>query len=87
MKNILELFYIIHMILGVFMPTFTSMDNNSNSRLDILRCKINDSKEAYLELARNQDKMIIEIFREVHMYMFMYMFVLLFLFMCLYTYL
>jgi hypothetical protein len=57
-------------ILGEFMPNRQILDPNSNGRLNILRCKINNSKQAYLDLARNEDKMIIEIYREVYIFMY-----------------
>lgn len=46
------------------MPNLMTPDGNTNEKLDILRCKINNSKKAYLELARNKDKLMIEIYRE-----------------------
>jgi len=53
-----------YMVEGEFQPNHEALDPNSSRRLDILRCKINNSKQAYLDLARKEDKMMIEIYRE-----------------------
>jgi hypothetical protein len=58
-------------ISGDFQPNREALDPNSSSRLHILRCKIKNSKQAYLDLARKEDKMIIEMNREVYICMHM----------------
>ena len=53
------------MILGEFMPNQLSSDFNANARTDVMRCKIENSEEAYMALARTSQEIIVEIFREI----------------------
>jgi hypothetical protein len=48
---------------GLFVANELTPDVNANKRLDILRCKISDSKLAYLHLAGTDESLSVEIFR------------------------
>jgi hypothetical protein len=46
------------------MPNDLSTDNNANKRLLILRCKMESGEDAYMNLARSNEEVSVEIFRE-----------------------
>jgi hypothetical protein len=48
---------------GVFVPNNISTDTSANQRLDILRCKMQNTEQAYMNLARTSHNMRIEILR------------------------
>ena len=48
---------------GVFVPNNISTDTSANQRLDILRCKMQNTEQAYMNLARSSHEMRIEILR------------------------
>jgi hypothetical protein len=47
---------------GEFMPKNTPI-KNENEKLDILRCKMNNTEKAYFELTQSKHKVIIEIYK------------------------
>ena len=49
---------------GEFMPNDLSVDINTNQRLDIMRCKMTGGEDAYMNLARSNQEITVEIFRE-----------------------
>ena len=51
-------------IAGEFMPNRMTPDNDANNRLDIMRCKMTDAQQSYMDLARSAHEVIVEIFRE-----------------------
>ncbi|CAE7527758.1 unnamed protein product, partial [Symbiodinium microadriaticum] len=51
---------------GSFMPNELTPDVNANKRLDILRCPIMYSKQAYDILARSDEKLLVRIRRDTH---------------------
>ena len=51
-------------IIGEFIPNELTVDNNANERLDIMRCKMNNGEESYINLARSNQEITVEIFRE-----------------------
>ena len=46
------------------MPNELTVDINANERLDIMRCKMNNGEESYMNLARSNQEITVEIFRE-----------------------
>jgi hypothetical protein len=54
-----------YVVPGVFMPNRLTSDSNSNRRLDIFRCLLQDSKRAHLELIHTNCAVHVEILREV----------------------
>ena len=46
------------------MPSRTTTDINANDRLDIMRCKMTDTQQAYMNFARSTHEVTVEIFRE-----------------------
>ena len=46
------------------MPNHLSSDFNANTRTEVMRCKMKNSKEAYMTLARTNQEIIVEILRE-----------------------
>ena len=46
------------------MPNDLSTDMNANKRLLILRCKMESGEDAYMNLARSNEEIAVEIFRE-----------------------
>ena len=46
------------------MPNELTVDFNANERLDIMRCKMNNGEESYMNLARSNQEITVEIFRE-----------------------
>jgi len=54
-----------YVVTGLFVPNRLTSDSNSNRRLDILRCKMQHTREAYRDLIRSGTKAVhVEIFRE-----------------------
>ena len=49
---------------GVFVPNSGTLDPDSNNRLDILRCKMEHSRQAYLNYVHTNKEMNIEIIRD-----------------------
>ena len=60
----LIIMFLIVLMLGEFMPNQLSSDFNANTRSEVMRCKMKNSKEAYMILARTNQEMIVEILRE-----------------------
>lgn len=52
-----------YIVRGMFIPNKLSPDSNANKRLDIFRCKMKDTEEAYLNLAGTSAELRIEILR------------------------
>ena len=52
-----------YIVEGSFVPNSLTEDSNSNKRLDILRCKMEDTESAYMNLAGTSQEMRIEILR------------------------
>ena len=52
-----------YIVEGQFVSNKATPDSNANNRLDILRCKMVDTENAYMSLAGSSHKMHIEIFR------------------------
>ena len=48
------------------MPNDRTNDINANKRLVILRCKMEGGQDAYMNLARSNEEVSVEIFREKH---------------------
>ena len=48
---------------GTFVPNSATPDSNANKRLDILRCKMEDTESAYMNLAGTSQEMFVEILR------------------------
>ena len=48
------------------MPNDLTPDVNANKRLVILRCKMEGGQDAYMNLARSNEEVSVEIFREKH---------------------
>jgi hypothetical protein len=46
------------------MPNKCTPDPNANQVMDIMRCKMQDSEKAYMELARSEHEITVEILRE-----------------------
>ena len=46
------------------MPNDLSTDNNANKRVVILRCKMENGEDAYMNFARSNEEITVEIFRE-----------------------
>ena len=46
------------------MPNRMTPDNDANNRLDIMRCKMADAQQTYMDLARSAHEVTVEIFRE-----------------------
>ena len=46
------------------MPSDRSTDTNANKRVVILRCKMENGEDAYMNLARSNEEVTVEIFRE-----------------------
>ena len=46
------------------MPNLLTSDYNANARTEIMRCKMEKSQESYMTLARTNQEIIVEIFRE-----------------------
>ena len=46
------------------MPNDLTLDVNANKRLLILRCKMDNGEDAYMNLARSNEEITVEIFRE-----------------------
>ena len=46
------------------MPNDRTQDVNANKRLVILRCKMESGEDAYMNLARSNEEITVEIFRE-----------------------
>ena len=53
-----------YIVEGQFVSNRASPDSNANRRLDILRCKMEDTENAYMSLAGSSHKMHVEILRE-----------------------
>ena len=53
-----------YLVPGEFVPNSLSSDRNANRRLDILRCKMQETSEAYRKLVRTNDAVFVEILRE-----------------------
>ena len=51
-------------MLGEFIPNILSSDFNANARTEVMRCKTEKSKEAYMTLARTRQEVTVEILRE-----------------------
>jgi Glycosyltransferase family 92 len=51
-------------VLGQFVPNKLTPDGNANRRLDTFRCKMQDSQNAYMSLARTSENVLVEILRE-----------------------
>ena len=51
-------------LVGEFMPNTLTVDINANERLDIMRCKMDRGEEGYMNLARSNQEITVEIFRE-----------------------
>ena len=49
---------------GEWIPNKISQDFNANGRLEIFRCKIDDTEHAYMELVTSEEQMSVEILRE-----------------------
>jgi hypothetical protein len=49
---------------GELMPNDRSTDTNANKRVVILRCKMDSGEDAYMNLARSNEEIDVEIFRE-----------------------
>ena len=52
-----------YIVEGAFIPNSATPDSNVNKRLDILRCKMEDTESAYMNLAGTSQEMRIEILR------------------------
>jgi hypothetical protein len=52
-----------YIVEGSFVPNSLTTDSNSNKRLDILRCKMEDTESAYMNLAGSSEEMRVEILR------------------------
>ena len=52
-----------YIVEGYFVPNRLTPDSNANRRLDILRCKMEDTESAYMNLAGSSEEMRIEIIR------------------------
>ena len=52
-----------YIVEGQFVSNKASPDSNANKRLDILRCKMEDTESAYMNLAGSSESMRIEIIR------------------------
>ena len=52
-----------YIVEGQFVSNKASPDSNANQRLDILRCKMEDTESAYMNLAGSSESMRIEIIR------------------------
>lgn len=48
---------------GSFVGNKLTPDANSNRRLDVFRCKMEDAQRAYLDLARGSDEVVVEVLR------------------------
>lgn len=48
---------------GTFLPNRQTTDSNANRRLDIMRCSLPKSRDAYLKYARSDEKLFLEILR------------------------
>jgi hypothetical protein len=54
-----------YVVQGRFVPNRLTPDANSNRRMDIFRCKMEDTEHAYMELARSEtESLIVEILRD-----------------------
>ena len=55
-----------YIVAGEFMPTVSlSAESNSYSQLDILRCKMENTQDAFLSLAGGSENLLVEIMRAV----------------------
>lgn len=52
-----------YLVEGVFVPNRLTPDINANRRLDILRCKMEDTEKAYMNLAGSSQELHIQILR------------------------
>ena len=52
-----------YIVEGTFVPNRLTPDSNANRRLDVFRCKMEDTESAYMNLARTSQEMRIEILR------------------------
>jgi hypothetical protein len=52
-----------YLVEGIFIPNKLTPDSNANKRLDILRCKMEDTQAAYMNHARTSDEMRVEVLR------------------------
>lgn len=54
-----------YVVSGTFLPNKLTIDSNANRRHDIMRCNINDSKDAYLKYGHTSESVYVEVVREV----------------------
>ena len=52
-----------YLVEGIFVPNKLTPDSNANKRSDILRCKMEDTEKAYLDLAGSSHELRVEILR------------------------
>jgi hypothetical protein len=52
-----------YLVEGVFIPNKLTPDSNANKRLDILRCKMENTEHAYLNYAGSSEELRVEILR------------------------
>ena len=52
-----------YLVEGTFVPNKLTPDSNANKRLDILRCKMEDTEKAYMDLAGSSHELRVEILR------------------------
>lgn len=63
--TLLSMLCIISPILsGEFVPNQLTPDRNANGRMDIMRCKMESAQAAYMELARSEQEITVQILRE-----------------------
>jgi hypothetical protein len=55
---------ILYLVEGSFVPNRLNPDSNGNNRLDILRCKMSNTQQAYMEYARSNHDLHMEIYRD-----------------------
>lgn len=54
----------IYIVVGQWVPSRSTPDSNSNRRLDIFRCLMQNTEKAYMELARSDQYLTVEIFSD-----------------------
>jgi hypothetical protein len=52
-----------YLVEGIFVPNKLTPDSNANKRSDILRCKMEDTEKAYMDLAGSSHELRVEILR------------------------
>lgn len=53
-----------YIVRGMWVPSRLTPDSNSNRRMDIFRCKMEDTEDAYKKLARSSEHVTVEIIRD-----------------------